>query len=119
MRLKELRQARSVYQKDIASYLGIDRTTYVKYENGSSEPPLETLMKLCRYFDVTLDYLTGFSDDPRCPSSSGVYNETEEHLLEDFRSLNKQGREYILQTMAMAVTIYKNDTVSDVETVAR
>ncbi len=58
-RLKQLRLDRSLYQKDIAAYLGVDRTTYVKYENGSSEPSNEILSKIADYFDVTVDYLLG------------------------------------------------------------
>lgn len=58
-RLKELRDKKGLYQKDIALFLGIDRTTYVKYENGSSEPPNEVLFKLADYFHVSIDYLMG------------------------------------------------------------
>lgn len=58
-RLKELRLKKGVYQKDVASYLGIDRTTYVKYERGDSEPSIEMLDKLANYFSVTVDYILG------------------------------------------------------------
>jgi transcriptional regulator with XRE-family HTH domain len=56
-RLKQLRSERSLYQKDIANYLGIDRTTYVKYENGTSEPNNDMLLKLAEFFNVSTDYL--------------------------------------------------------------
>ncbi|MBQ8109413.1 MAG: helix-turn-helix transcriptional regulator [Clostridia bacterium] len=115
MRLKELRQERSLYQKDIAAHLGIDRTTYVKYEKESSEPPIATLIELCRFYSVTMDYLLGVTDIKCQNDLSHDFNETEVKLIENFRSLNKQGKEYILQTMAMSVSIYKNDTVPDVE----
>ena len=58
-RLKMLRSARGVLQKDIAAFLGIDRTTYVKYEKGVSEPSIETLLKLADYFGVSVDFLLG------------------------------------------------------------
>ena len=57
--LKKLRADKGVFQKDVAKYLGIDRTTYVKYERGDSEPNLEALGKLATYFDVTIDELLG------------------------------------------------------------
>ncbi len=57
--LRELRLARGKTQKDMAEYLGIDRTTYVKYETGSSEPNIEAINKLADYFSVTTDYLLG------------------------------------------------------------
>lgn len=62
-RLKELRIQRNLYQKDIAAKLGVDRTTYVKYENGSSEPNHEMLQKLADIFETTIDYLLGRTDD--------------------------------------------------------
>ena len=62
-RLKMLRSARGVLQKDIAALLGIDRTTYVKYEKGVSEPSIETLLKLADYFGVSVDFLLGREDE--------------------------------------------------------
>lgn len=63
IRLKELRIQRGLYQKDIAAKLGVDRTTYVKYENGSSEPNHEMLQKLADIFETTTDYLLGRTDE--------------------------------------------------------
>lgn len=57
--LKELRTKKGVYQKDVAKYLGVDRTTYVKYERGDSEPSIDIIKKLANYFDVTVDFLVG------------------------------------------------------------
>lgn len=56
-RLKQLRGDRKLTQKEIADFLGIDRTTYVKYETGVSEPNFGILKKLSYYFDVSIDYL--------------------------------------------------------------
>lgn len=57
--LRELRQKAGYTQKDIACYLGIDRTTYVKYETGASEPNIDTITKLANYFGVSTDFLLG------------------------------------------------------------
>lgn len=59
MNLKELRIKNKMYQKDVAKILGIERTTYVKYETGVTEPDIKTLIKLADIFNVTLDYLLG------------------------------------------------------------
>ena len=61
--LKKLRMSKGVYQKDVAEYLGVDRTTYVKYERGDTEPNLEILDKLATYFGVTVDELLGRETD--------------------------------------------------------
>lgn len=57
MRLKELRLSRSLMQKDLSDFLGVERTTYVKYESGKSEPPIDNLIRLADFFGVSLDYL--------------------------------------------------------------
>lgn len=47
-------------QKQVADFLGIERSTYAKYENGSSEPTFETLRRLAEYFGTSSDELMGF-----------------------------------------------------------
>lgn len=59
LRLKELRLLDKKTQKELAAFLGIDRTTYTKYETGASEPNLETLNRLSSYFGVSIEYLLG------------------------------------------------------------
>ena len=61
-RLKELRTEHNRTQKEMAEMLGIDRTTYSKYESGASEPNIEMLSKLADFFSVSLDYLVGNSE---------------------------------------------------------
>ena len=41
--LKQLRNAKGLYQKDVANFLGADRTTYVKYERATSDSDTETI----------------------------------------------------------------------------
>lgn len=55
--LRELRLARSMSQNEIAKALGIDRTTYVKYEHGGSIK--RNLPRLADFFHVSTDYLLG------------------------------------------------------------
>ena len=61
-RLKELRIKKGDTQKVLANYLEITFFAYQKYEYGSREPSFEILIKLCKYFDVSADYLLGLSD---------------------------------------------------------
>ncbi len=108
-RLKELRKKRGLYQKDIANYLEVDRTTYVKYETGASEPDTETLSKLADLFNVSLDFLVGRDDiEEISPTSTGlripVYGNTAAGIpitaIEDFDSDNPDDWEEISDTMA-------------------
>ena len=61
-RLKYLRKTKGVTQKEVAFALGITLSAYSNYEQGLREPSNEILIKLCRYFDVSADYLLGLSE---------------------------------------------------------
>ena len=62
MRLKELREDLDIPQRVIAEYLGIRQNTYSQYENGQRQLPLEMLVKLSEYFNVSADYILGITD---------------------------------------------------------
>jgi len=49
-------------QRQIAEKLGISQPSYIRYENGSSEPKQEVLVKIADIFDVAVDYLLGRKD---------------------------------------------------------
>ena len=119
-RLKALRKSKGITQEQLATIIGVERSSIGKYEGKSHIVPSDDVKyRIAEYFGVTVDYLLGRSDSPTAPISETDLSDIEQKLIEDFRALNKQGKEYILQTMAMAVTIYKNDTVSDMETAAQ
>ena len=61
-RLRRLREEKGLSQTAAARLLGIDRTTYVKYETGSSIR--RNLQKLADFFEVSTDYLLGRDDTP-------------------------------------------------------
>ena len=63
-RLIDLRKSRNLTQKDIADNIGISVLGYQRYEYGTREPAFRVLISLADYFDVSLDYLVGRSDDP-------------------------------------------------------
>jgi len=66
-RLKNLRESRRSYQREIAEALGITTRAYQFYESGRSEPNIKTLIALADYFDVSIDYLVGRTDVPDPP----------------------------------------------------
>ncbi len=63
-RLKQLRQAKGVTQKQVADFLKITDRGYRDYEIGNSTPNFERLLNLADYFNVSLDYLVGRSNNP-------------------------------------------------------
>ncbi|MBO5010402.1 MAG: helix-turn-helix transcriptional regulator [Clostridia bacterium] len=64
-RLKYLREARDLTQSDIAKVLGTTYQYYSTYESGKREMPFSRAIELARFYNVSLDYLAGFTDTPR------------------------------------------------------
>lgn len=62
-RLKELREEKGLTLDDIENITGIKRGTFNNYENGKTEPKLDTWGKLASFFDVPISYLMGLTDD--------------------------------------------------------
>lgn len=58
-RMRGLREDNDLRQWEIAEILQIDRSTYAHYESGKTEPDCESLVKLAKFYDVSLDYLFG------------------------------------------------------------
>lgn len=64
-RMVFLKESKKLLQKDIAKGIGLSLRTYQRYEYGEREPTSSVLIALADYFDVSLDYLVGRSDDPK------------------------------------------------------
>lgn len=61
-RLKELRAENKLSQADIAKLLCLSKMAVSHWEHGDSEPNIDQLKTLARYFDVSIDYLVGHID---------------------------------------------------------
>lgn len=68
-RVYDLREDRDYTQKTVAEYLGIHPNVYRRYEKGKRSFPLEHIIKLADFYDVSTDYLLGRTDDPTPPHS--------------------------------------------------
>ncbi len=63
MRLKDLREDNDVKQKELAEYLNIKQNTYSQYENGKREIPIELLWKLADFYNTSVDYIIGRTEN--------------------------------------------------------
>ena len=83
--LKSLRHERNLSQQQLADAIGINQQSINGYENRSTEPDIEMLMKLADFFRTSVDYLIGYEAvrDSRLSSVSAE----EMRLLESLRSL--------------------------------
>ena len=62
-RLKELRIEKDVSLEDVAKVTGVSKSLLSKYERGIVDPGLRQLRKLITYYNVSLDWLFGFTED--------------------------------------------------------
>lgn len=62
LRIKELREEKSLSQAQLGKEIDVNWRTISNYELGVREPNLETIEKLCKYFEVSADYLLGLED---------------------------------------------------------
>lgn len=60
--LNKLRIEKGVTQEEVATAIGVAKSTFSKYDRGEREPNFETLKKIAQYFQTTTDYLLGLSE---------------------------------------------------------
>ncbi|MBR6563241.1 MAG: helix-turn-helix transcriptional regulator [Clostridia bacterium] len=63
-RIRDMREDKDLIQKKLADMLGMSQTGYSKYETGENDIPTSILIKLSRFYNVSVDYLLGESNDP-------------------------------------------------------
>lgn len=64
-RIEDLRIDHDMTQQEIADMLGCQREVYRRYEKGTRTIPVEFLIKLSRFYGVSVDYILGEKDDPK------------------------------------------------------
>ena len=62
MRLKELREENNISQKQIADFLNVKQNTYSQYETGKRQLPIDVLIKLAKFYQITTDYILDLED---------------------------------------------------------
>lgn len=61
-RIRDLREDSDRKQKDLAAYLNCSQVCYSHYELGKRDVPTDVLIRLSRYYGVSVDYLLGLTD---------------------------------------------------------
>ena len=70
-RLRELREDKDLFQKDIAKYLNMSQTGYSQYETETNDIPTEILRKLADYYNTSIDYIL-YRTDERKPYKKSI-----------------------------------------------
>ena len=102
IRIKELRTAKSMSMAQVSKELNIPYTTYVNYEKGEREPNSEMLIRIANYFNVTVDYLIGRTDNNS--RNATIENYDGKYLIDLLT--NKLGRKPTIKEMKLLSAIF-------------
>lgn len=64
-RLRDLREDNDKTQNEVAEYLGIKQPQYFRYEKGFRDTPSDVLVSLALYYQTSVDYILGLTDEPK------------------------------------------------------
>lgn len=117
-RLALLRKKKNKTQEDMAKLLGITRPAYTAYETGRRQPDYGTLINLADYFNTTLDYLLGRTDDPSPLNENGQFPDVindpaVNHFFKDFLNAPKERREELQRFWGFIREQEKNEKSRD------
>ena len=88
-RIKDLREDCDKTQQELADYLGTSSQNYGKYELGNAEIPFERAIMLAKYYNVSLDYIAGLTNNKR-GLSQGSLSEKQQELIEFIGKLSDE-----------------------------
>jgi len=88
-RIAALREARHLTQEQLAQILEISRASLSHYEKNRRAPDYETLTKMAEFFDVSVDYLVGRTDQPSSALDEDIKQFIDSLELSDQRLLEK------------------------------
>lgn len=98
-RLKQFRESLGLTQAEFGSSIGIAKTTYNNYEIGVREPKSDFWIAIAQKYNVTIDYLMGFSDNPHTiddnVSSSAFTSKEEIAHIKKYRALDEHGKRIV------------------------
>ena len=92
VKLRSLREERKINQQKIAMDLQISQASISKYEIGSAEPDISTILRLADYFHVSTDYLLGKSELKIAMGKSDLSEAEIDHFVmyKSFSSVQKE-----------------------------
>lgn len=92
--LKKLREEMGMSQAKLAEQFSLTQQAIYKYENSLSEPDFNTLIRMADYFNISIDYLIGRTDNRNIMTSSDITPYEMKHL-ERFRRLPKDSQQQL------------------------
>lgn len=98
LRIARSADPRKPTQREVALYLGVDRSTYNKYETGDSEPNFDTICRLADYFGLSVEYLMGRVNAKEASTPKEVNALPEAQALREImENLSSEDRKRVLE----------------------
>lgn len=97
-RLKDLREDKDLNQKEVGQIIGTSGNYYGDYENGKRDIPTERMITLAKFYEVSMDYITGLTND-----KGGQHKNTaeEQDILNKYNALSDKSKGRIVQLLEM------------------
>lgn len=114
--IKEGRLRKKLKQSDVAKKLGIKGNTLSNYENGVSEPDIDTFLKLCEIYELDYASILEEAYNYRSPNIDFSLNEKEQDIILSYRSLSDDGKSFAENTLKNIINYeiqVKTKTVSE------
>jgi len=115
-RLKDIREDNDINQEKMSEILGINRSTYSLWELGINIIPLKSLCDFADYFDFSLDYVLGLTNDRKSKSSiKGIDLKVLGNNMKLIRTKNNLSQENIAELLGVTqacITRYEKGLIS-------
>lgn len=97
-KIKELRKKSKITQAELSDSINIGQSTLANFENGKRTIPIDIIIQLAQFFNVSADYLLGLSTSP--DAREAIYGEQlsaeEKEIVEAYRTINADGKRILL-----------------------
>lgn len=103
-RIRELREDNDKTQKEVAEYLGTPYQYYAVYEKGGTEIPFERAIMLAKYYNVSLDYIAGLTNNKRGLTASELSSK-QRQLLSEIDELSPEAKKDLISLFGTLINI--------------
>lgn len=99
IRIFELRKERGLSQREAAKIFGVSQGTFNNWENSNTQPSIEQLISIARFFEVSVDYLIGNADDAGVINLISTLTPEQREVISLFSALPESARNATLTVL--------------------
>lgn len=99
IRIFELRKERGLSQREAAKIFGVSQGTFNNWENSNTQPSIEQLISIARFFEVSVDYLIGNADDVGVINLISTLTPEQREVISLFSALPESARNATLTVL--------------------